>query len=52
MEVRPLLEPGEQAADPLDQRILTAILENASGINPFAASKMISLPQSGSREDR
>jgi hypothetical protein len=45
MEVRPILEPGEGAADPLDQKILAAILKNASGFNPFAASKMVSLPQ-------
>jgi hypothetical protein len=38
MEVRPLIEPGEEAADPLDQKILAAILQNPSGVNPFAAS--------------
>ena len=45
MEVRPLIEPGEAAADPLDQKILAAILLSASEVNPFAASKMFSLPQ-------
>ena len=29
MEVRPLLEPGEAMADPLDQKILAAMLQNA-----------------------
>jgi hypothetical protein len=52
MEVRPLIEPGEGAVDPLDQKILAAILQNASGINPFAASKMISLPQTDSAEEQ
>jgi hypothetical protein len=37
MEVRPVLETGEAAALPLDQRILSAILESATGFNPFAA---------------
>jgi hypothetical protein len=37
MEVRPVLEPGEAATDPLDQRILSAILKSATGFNPFAA---------------
>ncbi len=45
MEVRPLIEPGEAAADPLDQKILAAILLSDSEVNPFAASKMFSLPQ-------
>ena len=36
MEVRPVLEPGEPAADPLDQRIRSAILNSATGFNPFA----------------
>ena len=45
MEVRPLIEPGEEAADPLDQKILAAILQNPSGVNPFAASPMVSRPQ-------
>jgi hypothetical protein len=36
MEVRPVLEPGEPAADPLDQRILSAIHTSATGFNPFA----------------
>jgi hypothetical protein len=52
MEVRPLIEPGEAAADPLDQKILAAILQNASRVNPFAASKMISLPQPDSTEEQ
>jgi hypothetical protein len=45
MEVRPVIEPGEEAADPLDQKILAAILQNPSGVNPFAASPMVSRPQ-------
>jgi hypothetical protein len=45
MEVRPLIEPGEVVADPLDQKIQAAIHANASRANPFAASKMVSLPQ-------
>ena len=45
MEVRPVIEPGEEAADPLDQKILAAILQHASGFNPFAASPMVSRPQ-------
>jgi hypothetical protein len=44
MEVRPLLEPGEAAADPLDQKIMAGMLQNSSGVNPFAAQKMVSLP--------
>jgi hypothetical protein len=44
MEVRPLLEPGEMAVDPLDLKIKAAMLQNTSGVNPFAASKMVSLP--------
>jgi hypothetical protein len=52
MEVRPLLEPGEAAADPLDQKILAAILQNASGVNPFAALKMASFPQSDSTDEQ
>jgi hypothetical protein len=46
MEVRPLIEPAEAAADPLDQKIQAAILRNVSGFNPFVASqKMVSVPQ-------
>ena len=52
MEVRPVLEPGEDAADPLDQKILAAMLKNASGVNPFAATKMVSLPQADSTADQ
>ena len=52
MEVRPVMEPGESAADPLDQKILAAIVQDASGVNPFAASKMVSLPQPDSTEKR
>lgn len=37
MEVRPLLEPGEAAADPLDQKILSAMLQDSSEVNPFSA---------------
>ena len=43
MEVRPILEPGEGAADPLDQKILAAMLPKDSGFNPFAASELVSL---------
>jgi hypothetical protein len=46
MEVRPVLEPGESAADPLDQRILSSIMKHASGFNRFAAGKVLSFPQS------
>jgi hypothetical protein len=52
MEVRPLLEPGEAASDPLDQKILSAMLQNASAVNVFAASKMASLPQPASTEEQ
>ena len=52
MEVRPLLEPEEAMADPLDQKIAAAILQNASGVNPLAASKMVSFPQPGSTEEQ
>jgi hypothetical protein len=52
MEVRPLIEPGEATADPLDQKILAAIDQNASRFNPFAASKMTSLPQRDSTEEQ
>ena len=52
MEVRPVMEPGERAADPLDQRILAGIVQDASGFNPFAPSKMGSLPQPDSTEKR
>ena len=39
MEVRPILEPEEAAADPLDQRILSAIHHKGTGFNPFVAPK-------------
>jgi hypothetical protein len=52
MEVRPVLEPGEAVAGPLDQKIQAAILQNASGFNPFAASKMASLAQSDMTEEQ
>jgi hypothetical protein len=52
MEVRPLIEPGEPVADPLDQKIMAAILQNDSEANPFAAAKMISLSQRASTEAR
>jgi hypothetical protein len=51
MEVRPLIEPGETVADPLDQKILAAIVQHASSANPFAGSKMLSLPQADSTEE-
>ena len=44
MEVRPVLEPGEAVADPLDQRIQAGMLESASGFNPFTPSKPGSIP--------
>jgi hypothetical protein len=44
MEVRPLLEPGEAAADPLDQTIQQAIVRSASGVRLLTASKMASVP--------
>jgi hypothetical protein len=52
MEVRPLIEPGEAVADPIDQKILAAIEDKASELNPFAASRMISLPQPDSSEEQ
>jgi hypothetical protein len=45
MEVRPVLEPSEAAADPLDQKIQAAMLQSASGFNPFAAPNGTSVPQ-------
>jgi hypothetical protein len=51
LEVRPLLEPGEAAADPLDQKLLAAIGQNTSAVNPFAASKMVSFPRPASTEE-
>jgi hypothetical protein len=50
MEVRPLLEQGVPAADPLDRRILAAIGQNTSGVDPVGASKMVSLRQPESAE--
>jgi hypothetical protein len=44
MEVRPLLVPGEPAPDPLDQKIVAAILQNVSGFDPVAAAKTASFP--------
>ena len=44
MEVRPVLEPGAVAADPLDQRIQAGMHENASGFNPFVPAKPASVP--------
>jgi hypothetical protein len=52
MEVRPVIEPEGAVADPVDQKILTAIRQTATGINPFAASKMISLPQPKSTAEK
>jgi hypothetical protein len=52
MEVRPVLEPGEVLADPLDQKIQASILQNASGFNPFAASKMASFPQPDTTDEQ
>ncbi|HEV3311559.1 MAG TPA: YciI family protein [Chloroflexota bacterium] len=36
VEVRPLMEPGEDLADSLDQKIHAAMFRNATGVNPFA----------------
>ena len=52
MEVRPVLGPGEDAADPLDQKILAAMLKKTSGFNPFAATKMIALRPGDSTEEQ
>ena len=43
MEVRPVLEPGEHAADPLDRKILAGIDKTDSANNPFAAKMQRSL---------
>jgi hypothetical protein len=50
MEVRPLLETGEPAADPLDQKIVAAIRQNASAVDPAAAAKIAWFPQSVATE--
>src|SRR5262249_21795399 len=52
MEVRPVIEPDGAMPDPIDQKIQTAIRQTATGINPFAASKMISLPQTDSTAEK
>jgi hypothetical protein len=46
MEVRPLMEPGGAVADPLDQKIQAAMRRDESGVDPFSASKLTSVPQS------
>jgi hypothetical protein len=50
MEVRPVLEPEEGVDDPLDQKIVAAIHKSASGFNPFADSKPVSLSRSNSAD--
>jgi hypothetical protein len=45
MEVRPLVEPGQPVADPLDQKVVAAILQNASGVSPSTAAKITAWPQ-------
>jgi hypothetical protein len=52
MEVRPVIEPEGAMPDPLDQKIQAAIRKSATGINPFAASKMFSLHQSDSTAEQ
>jgi hypothetical protein len=52
MEVRPLLEPGEGVSDPLDQKILAAVLKNAPDVNPLAASRQLSIPEAKSSEEQ
>jgi hypothetical protein len=52
MEVRPLLVRGVDAADPLDQKILAAIVHGAPGVSPDAAAKIAWFPQNDSSEVR
>lgn len=47
IEVRPVLEAAGELSDPLDHKIASAILRNASGVAPEAAARMASLPQTG-----
>ncbi|HTI51031.1 MAG TPA: YciI family protein [Planctomycetaceae bacterium] len=50
MEVRPVLEADCAQTDPLDQKIAAAILRNAPEVEPTAAARMASLPQTASIE--
>jgi hypothetical protein len=45
MEVRPVLESDGELTDALDQKIAAAIRRNSSGIDPTAASRIVSVPQ-------
>jgi hypothetical protein len=45
IEVRPVLESDGELSDALDQKIAAAIRRNSSGIDPAAASRMVSIPQ-------
>lgn len=47
MEVRPVMDPTGELNSALDQKIGAAILRNAPGVEPAAAARMVSLPQSG-----
>jgi hypothetical protein len=51
MEVRPLLQSREATDDPLDQKILAAIQQNATGVDPTAASKIAWFPPPEVTED-
>jgi hypothetical protein len=44
--VRPVLDPDADLTSPLDRRIGTAFRRSASGVNPSAASRIASIPQS------
>lgn len=46
MEVRPVLDPTEPLTAALDQKIAAAIVRNARSMEPAAASRMASIPQS------
>lgn len=48
MEVRPILEADGHLADPLDQKIGTAIRRSAPDVDPAATARMVSLPQTPS----
>jgi hypothetical protein len=51
MEVRPLLVRGEDAADPLDQKILAGIGRGAPGVGPAAAAKIAWFPEGRATEE-
>jgi hypothetical protein len=50
MEVRPILEPDAEPNSAIDRKIANAIRRNAPGMDPAAAARMISVPQSVSRK--